>query len=86
MPARLTASLSREWDEPNQGVQQASIRVDMDPGVVGQPRHLRKRLEQLLAVARTALADEVDASRGAAVPPETARSHASVKQKRRRTR
>jgi hypothetical protein len=60
MPAKLTASLAREWDEPHDGLRQASIRVEMDvdPGLVGRPRHFRKRLEQILALARTALADE----------------------------
>jgi hypothetical protein len=88
MSAKLNASLSREWDEPDKGLGQASIRVEMDvdPGRVGQPRHLRKRLEQLLAVARTALADEANASHGAAVPPETARACVSAKQRRRKTR
>jgi hypothetical protein len=37
-------------------------------------------------VARTALADEVNASHGAAVPPETARSYVSAKQRRRKSR
>jgi hypothetical protein len=45
MPAKLTASLSREWDEPDDGLQQASIRVqvDVDPGLVAQPRHFRNQ-------------------------------------------
>ena len=62
MPAKLTASLAREWDEPNDDLRQASIRVEMDvgPRLVGRPRHFRKRLEQILALARTALADEVN--------------------------
>jgi hypothetical protein len=84
----MNASLSRERDLPDKGLGQASIRVEMDvaPGLVGQPRHLRKRLEQLLAAGRAALADEVNASHGAAAPPETAQSYVSAKQKRRRTR
>jgi hypothetical protein len=87
MPVKLNASLSREWDEPDKGLGQASIRVEMDvdPGLVGQPRQLRKRLEHLLGVARTALADEVNASHGAAVLAESARACVSAKQRRRRT-
>ena len=48
MPAKWTASLSREWDEPDDGLQQASIRVEMDvdPGLVDRPRHFRKRLNK----------------------------------------
>jgi hypothetical protein len=88
MSAKLNASLSREWDEPDKGLGQASIRVEMDvaPGLVGQPRCFRKRLEQILAVARTALADEVSASHGAAVPPGTVRACVSAKQRRRKSR
>ena len=62
MSPNLAASLSRERDEPHDGLRQASIRVEMDvaPNLVGRPRHFRKRLEQILALARTALADEVN--------------------------
>jgi hypothetical protein len=90
MPAKLTASLAREWDGPDNGMRQASIRVEMDvaPGLIGRPRHIRKRLEQILALARTALADEVNdvASHGPAVTVEASPFPVSTQQRRRRTR
>jgi hypothetical protein len=90
MLPKLTASLSREWDEPDNGLRQASIQVEMDvdPSLVGRPRHFRKRLEQILALARTALADEVNdvASDGAVVPGEASPFPVSTQQRRRRTR
>ena len=86
MPAKLTASLSREWDEPDDGLQQASIRVEMDvdPGLVRQPRYFRKRLEQILALARTALTDEInEVASQAVVRGEASPSPASTRQRRR---
>jgi hypothetical protein len=90
MSPNLAASLSRERDEPHDGLRQASIRVEMDvaPNLVGRPRHFRKRLEQILALARTALADEVNdvASDGAVVSGEASPFPVSTQQRRRRTR
>jgi hypothetical protein len=66
MPLKLNVGLSQKIGEANYGSRGASVNVEMelDGSLITEPTKLQERIRQLFGLARTSVAEELNANHG----------------------